>query len=153
MLREGTVLLASEDTQFHVFPEHRPETRSFLHMHLLTLDLVLTIIIIQSFGGNIPGPHPLGILTPPLNPPSYALSTSIQYFFLIANSAGRQWCWEAMVLGGNGAGRQWCLGGNGARRQWCWEAMVLGRQWCWEAMVLGGNSAGRIYNVTLNPLL
>ena len=38
--------------------------------------------------------------------------------------AGRQWCWEAMVLGGNS---------NSA-----------GRQWCWEAIVLGGKSAGSI---------
>ena len=71
------------------------------------------------------------------------------------NSAGRQWSWEAMGLGGNGAGRKY---GNSAGRQWCWEAMVqggnsAGRQWCWEAIVLGGYSAGSIYNVTLNPLL
>ena len=45
-------------------------------------------------------------------------------------------CWEAM---------------HGAGRQWCREAMVLGgnsnsagRQWCREAIVLGGKSAGSI---------
>ena len=100
--------------------------------------------------------RPSRIFVERLHVPDYANSTCWEAMVPEgnSNSAGRQWCWEAMVLGGNGAGRQWCweamvLGGNGAGRQWCWEAMVLGgngagRQWCWEAIVLGSKNAGNI---------